>query len=111
MAEVDNNKLREESLKKIASLLAPEERPALSEGGNENRFAILAGYLDGLINTNFNRLLSILYRVDVSEEKLRKALAYPEAGKSAGEIIAQLLIDRELEKIKTRAKYKQHEKL
>ena len=72
---------------------------------NEEQFEALACYLDGLIQSDFNKLISILYRIDVSEEKVKNALAENKNKVSAGHIIAALLIERESEKIKLRAKY------
>ncbi|VTQ06515.1 hypothetical protein [Sphingobacterium daejeonense] len=72
----------------------------------QEQFEGLANYLDHLVATDFNRLISILYRIDVSEDKARKALA-DEAGKiSPGHTLARLLIERESEKIKFREQYR-----
>lgn len=62
---------------------------------------LLSGHIHQLINNNFNKLVSILYRIDVSEIKLRQLLQDNPA-EDAGEIIAGLIIDRQLQKIKTR---------
>ena len=72
----------------------------------QEQFEGLANYLDHLVATDFNRLISILYRIDVSEDKARKALS-DEAGKiSPGHTLARLLIERESEKIKFREQYR-----
>lgn len=57
-----------------------------------------------LIESDFNRLLTLLYQIDVSEVKIRKALAEKE--KMAGEVIADLIIERQKEKVEMRKKYK-----
>ncbi len=75
------------------------------EHSNEEKFEELARYLDRLIQSDFNSLLSILYRIDVSEEKVKKALAENKDKLPAAQIIAQLLIEREMQKINLRAKY------
>lgn len=60
-----------------------------------------------LILNNFNRLLSILYRMDISEDKLKRKLAeHNEGSRSSAELIAYLMIDREQEKNISREKYK-----
>ncbi|CAI9686897.1 hypothetical protein EAVNVH72_03526 [Elizabethkingia anophelis] len=87
----------------IADKLQLEE--VSSQHSNEAKFEALAHYLDELIQSDFNRLLSILYRIDVSEEKVKKALAENKDKFPAGQIIAVLLIERETQKIKLRAKY------
>ncbi|MGO3109515.1 MAG: hypothetical protein ACTIJ8_13700 [Sphingobacterium sp.] len=87
----------------IADKLQIDE--VLSQNSNQQKFEALAGYLDGLIQSDFNRLLNILYRIDVSEEKVKRALAENQNKVPAGQVIAKLLIERETEKIKLRAKY------
>jgi hypothetical protein len=61
----------------------------------------LAAFINNLINTNFERLVSLLYRIDVSEAKL-KSLLHNHPGSNAGDIIAALIIERQLQKIKFR---------
>ena len=65
----------------------------------------LSAYINDLINHDFEKLISILYRLDVSEQKLKSTLA--SSSSNAGVIIAQLIIDRQLHKIKTREQYRQ----
>lgn len=61
-------------------------------------FLSLAAYVNELIMTNFERLVQLLYRIDVSEEKLKKLLRQnPES--DAGIIIADLIIERQKQKI------------
>jgi hypothetical protein len=67
----------------------------------------LASYLNDLVLNNFNHLVSILYRIDVSEQKVRLALAQNPQNKTAGQIIAKLLLEREAEKIEFRKKFKE----
>lgn len=78
----------------------------LQEQSYEAQFELLSQFIDQLIQTDFNRLLRILYRVDISEEKLKLKLAESKDQQYSSRIIAQMLIDRELEKIISRAKYK-----
>ena len=61
----------------------------------------LAVFINNLINTNFERLVSLLYRIDVSEAKL-KTLLHNNPGSNAGDLIAALIIERQLQKIKFR---------
>ncbi len=65
----------------------------------------LASIINDLLNNNFQRLISILYRIDVNETKLRTLLAEHQ-DINAGTIIADLLIERQLQKIKTRSSFK-----
>ncbi|MBC9811998.1 hypothetical protein H9Y05_05850 [Crocinitomicaceae bacterium CZZ-1] len=72
-------------------------------------FAELSAYLNELVLSDFNQLVSILYRMDVSESKVRAALADASGTVSAGEIIARLLIEREQEKMEWRRKFRDGE--
>lgn len=73
--------------------------------GKEDQFKQLSQYLNDLADNDFNKLLAILYRIDVSEIKVREALANNNAQQSAGEILAKLLIEREIQKIEWRSQY------
>lgn len=65
----------------------------------------LAAAVNHLIQTDFTGLVNILYRMDVSESRLKQVLAQ-ETGTNAGELIADLMIGRQLEKIETRNHFK-----
>ena len=54
-----------------------------------------------LIQHDFNRLVNILYRVDLDEQKL-KFLLQENVGEDASLVITNLIIERQQEKIKTR---------
>lgn len=66
---------------------------------SENIFLELVDYLNYLIAHDFDKLIFLLYRVDVSEKKLKEMLTQ---NQDTGRVIAQLIIDRQLQKIKTR---------
>ena len=69
----------------------------------------LAEKINELLLNDFNKLISILYRMDVSEKKLKALLKeYPD--EDAGKIIAQLMIERQAEKIKSRQQFNQQDK-
>ena len=68
----------------------------------ENLLQRLSEYINHLIQTNFQQLLLILYRVDVSEKKL-KQLLQQDSGEDAATIITKLIIEREIQKIKSRS--------
>ena len=63
----------------------------------------LSGYIDHLISNNPDKLVSILSRVDVSEKELKANLQNKE--ENASSIMAQMIIERQMEKIKTRERY------
>jgi hypothetical protein len=64
----------------------------------------LSQYINYLIVNNFEKLVSLLYRIDVSEKKLTALLQKPQQAQ-AGNIIATLIIERQIEKIEARKKY------
>ena len=68
----------------------------------ENDFMqLLADKINDLILHDFNKLISALYRADISEKKLNALLA-ENKNKDAGKLIAQLFIERQSEKIRSR---------
>lgn len=62
---------------------------------------ILACHINEMIWSDFPGLVSLLYRMDVSESKLKQMLQ-DRKGDDAGKIIAGLIIERMEQKIKTR---------
>src|SRR5215831_2803948 len=64
----------------------------------------LAGYVNELINHDFDKLVHILYRLDVSEQKLKTTLA--SSSIDAGLLIAQMIIERQLQKIQSREQFR-----
>ena len=66
----------------------------------------LAALISHLLRTDLNRLLHILYRIDVDEQQVKRALTSDSEEEVAG-TIARLIIKRELQKVQTRFKYKQ----
>lgn len=69
---------------------------------------MLGDRINELIETDFQKLISILYRMDVSEKKL-KLLLEENQGQDAGLIIADLMIERQTQKIKSRQQYRQRD--
>lgn len=67
---------------------------------------VLAEYINKLVREDFDKLIRLLYRMDVSEEKL-KYLLKENQGEDAGPIIGALIIEREEQKIKTREQFRQ----
>ena len=67
-----------------------------AHNSSEENFEALIKYIDDLVKNDFNQLLRILYRVDISEEKLKKRIAEnKDVHLSSAEIIAKLLVERE----------------
>ncbi|MCR6719344.1 MAG: hypothetical protein NVV59_03420 [Chitinophagaceae bacterium] len=75
----------------LSQLLELELKPADDERVH------LVRRINELVTNDFNRLVSILYRVDVDEEKLKKRLReFPQV--DAGEIILDMIIERTAQK-------------
>ncbi|WP_290797997.1 hypothetical protein [Flavihumibacter sp. UBA7668] len=66
----------------------------------------LAVWVNELIQHDMQELIRILYRIDISEPKL-KFLLKEKVGEDAALIIADLIIERQLQKIKTRQQFQQ----
>ena len=75
---------------------------------NDELLKFLANYINNLIKNDFEKLVSYLYRIDVSEPKL-KSLLQQNPQEDAGNIIAALIIERQEQKIKTRQQFSQRD--
>lgn len=68
----------------------------------------LVEYVNNLITSDFPALLNLLYRLDVSEHKLKDMLEQ-HPGEDAGRIIAALMIERQQQKLQSRAAFRKKE--
>ncbi|MEI6507747.1 MAG: hypothetical protein WCO54_04635 [Bacteroidota bacterium] len=59
-----------------------------------------------LMLNDMEKLLGVLYRIDVNEKKVKQAFAQTQPQKIAP-LIAELILQRELQKAESRLKYKQ----
>lgn len=59
-----------------------------------------------LLEKDFKRLINGLYRIDVSEKKVNEVLNLSAPDEIASNI-AKLILERELQKVETRLKYRQ----
>lgn len=78
------------------------------ETDNEFRFRQLAEKINDLLIHDFDRLIAILYRMDVSDTKLNNLLK-TNPGEDAGRIIAELMIERQAQKIRSREQFSKRE--
>jgi uncharacterized linocin/CFP29 family protein len=62
--------------------------------------------ISNLIDNNFEKLINTLYRIDVNEDKLQLVFSNKDK-KGLPEAIAGLIIERQLQKIEMRKKYKE----
>lgn len=69
-------------------------------------FDLVANEVAYMLEHRMETLFSLLYRLDVSEKKIRTALA-PDAKEPANILLAKLIIDRQKQRIFTKRKYRQ----
>lgn len=98
--------MKSEDLQHASQLIAKDFDLVVANHDKERDLAALRKWLAGeitlLIDCDFQKLLNILYRIDVSEQKTRLALSDDDPAFA----LAGLIIDRELQKVETRKKYK-----
>jgi hypothetical protein len=73
----------------------------------EELFDQVAPHIEQLINTNRSKFLGILYRIDISDEQVKKAVE-ENASESFSTIITDLIIRRELQKVVIREHYRKN---
>jgi hypothetical protein len=66
--------------------------------------------INELINKDFYALIQLLYRIDVNEKKIRLYLNENSVNDSAP-VLADLIIERQIEKIESRKKFTQKNKI
>lgn len=92
---------QEKDIEKVLQLISTQPE-------NEERRAELVTCVNELILLDFDKLVRILYRLDIDEKKL-KALLKQNEGTDAGQIIADLIIERQIQKIESRRQFKQRD--
>lgn len=89
----------EQLMNKLMSHEFPEVLEKYPAEDLENNLAV---YINELIDKDFNKLVNLLYRIDISEEKLKLALQNEDKKNSSGKTIAKLIIERQLQKLEFR---------
>jgi len=74
--------------------------------GTGNLESVLSQKINELIMYDFERLIRILYRLDIDEKKLKETLA-GHSGEDAGKLITSLIIEREQKKAETKNMFRQ----
>lgn len=93
----------------LVRLLNKELATDLADGLSYSEIhAQLSDRVNQLIKSDFEKLVSLLYRIDVSEQKL-KSLLQQFPGEDAGNIIATLILERQQQKLKTRKQFSQRD--
>jgi len=92
---MDNAALIKETLEKETGILF-QDTPSL-----EDLQIALAAHINDLIVNNFEKLIYLLYRIDISEKRVKQLLEQSR-NTMAGETIAKAIIERQLQKITLR---------
>jgi hypothetical protein len=101
----DEKEIRELKALVIRDLqLEKNESEVLSEDIQNFRERLIQA-IELLLHNDYPRLLNAMYRLDIDERLFREALSGMHSPNVSGRL-ADLVIKREMEKIKTRNKYK-----
>lgn len=98
MTVMDDAKALINDLNRYGGLDLPEHTPG------EGLEVLLAEKINALIQSDFNALVQFLYKVDVSETRLRTLLKTT-ANEDTGLLIARLVLERQQQKILTRRQF------
>lgn len=90
-------------------LAAKEIGLVLANESSSQQMDQLIEKINELLIADFGKLVNILYRIDVSETKLKQLLK-DKPGEDAATIIATLMVERQAEKIKSRQQSNQQDK-
>lgn len=72
----------------------------------ETLLQLLAEKINDLIRNDFNKLLTLLYRIDIDERKL-KAMLQEHSDKDAGMLIAVMVLERQKQKLASRKQFRE----
>lgn len=79
----------------------------MSENFNQTIFEQqLTQYINNLINNDFQKLVFLLYKIDINEKKLTQILQNTNA--DSAKVITHLIIEREMEKYNSRKNFTQN---
>lgn len=100
------NQIEPKIISEISSSLEIE---LTSKASNDEIRSVLTDRINYLITHDFNKLLAILYRIDISEKLLRTKLETEE--KDAGAVIADMIIERQIQKLKTKQEFRPNQNI
>lgn len=88
----------------VQNTLSLREDLIIEIDNEEQLLKLIEIYVQELIDSNFEKLLLTLYRLDISESKVKKSLEQNGA-ENASQSIAKLILEREKEKFESRKKF------
>jgi hypothetical protein len=93
-------------INKVREIIELELIFTCTDKTDDHWLSALSIRINDLILNNFDKLIFVLYRLDINELNLIKLLKnYPDS--DAGKLIGELIIERQLQKIKTREAFRQ----
>jgi hypothetical protein len=93
---------------RIITEIARKLNITVKEKGSSFSKQMLVDKINELVATDMHKLIFILYRMDVNETKMRSILK-DNPDSDAGILIADLMIERQVEKIKSRQQFRQRD--
>jgi len=107
-----NSEISEQSITALIRNFELDTSSTQNEISSANPFEkirqLLIDKISYLLDHNFEKLLQILYRIDVSEEKAKAALA-AFSGNNPAEMLTDLIIERQIQKAKSRIQHRDEE--
>lgn len=100
------NQIEPKIISEISSSL---EIDLTSKASNDEIRSVLTDRINYLITHDFNKLLAILYRIDINEKLLRTKLETEE--RDAGAVIAEMIIERQIQKLKTKQEFQPNQNI
>lgn len=100
--------MSDQPIEETAALLSRhfEMEPPEAEITEAELFRLLADRIAWLIDHRMEYLLSLMYRLDISEKKVNEAIS-PANPESANMALAKLVLERHKERLRTKREYKQ----
>ncbi len=105
MPEKETVELAAELVGKDFEIAVGELFPEKQEITYDELFNLLQRQIRYLLEKNVERLMQALYRIDVSEEKVKRILAFGE-GDDVSADLTKLVLDREMQKAHFRRMYR-----
>ena len=97
---------RQSLIKNIVALVGPDMPKLEIYHSDEEILNYIESKVQSLIDTDFQGLLQMLYRLDVNEKDLKENIEKSKPEK-VSRLIAEMILKREKQRINTKAKYRQ----
>ena len=91
----------------ISELSSSLEIDLTSNASYNDVCSALSHRINYLITHDFNKLVALLYRIDINEKSLRTKLETED--KDAGAVIAEMIIVRQIQKLHSRQEFRSDE--